>query len=115
MEHQTMITFKDSLTFKNFPGNLDYEDVYYHEFAHEWWANKITNKDWSHMWIQEGNATYAEALAMRELGGEAAYDAQMLKYRFSTSMKGNTAPLVSHDGSTVKMSINLGFMPKELC
>jgi len=45
MEHQTMITFKDSLTFKKFPGNLDYEDVYYHEFAHEWWANKITNKD----------------------------------------------------------------------
>lgn len=112
MEHQTMITFKDSLTFKKFPGNLDYEDVYYHEFAHEWWANKITNKDWSHMWIQEGNATYAEALAMRELGGEAAYDAQMLKYRFSTNMRGNTAPLVSHDGSTVKDVYKSGIYAK---
>ena len=101
MEHQTMITFRDSLTFRSFPGNLDYEDVYFHEFAHEWWANKITNKDWAHLWLQEGITTYAEALALRELGGEAAYDLRMLKCRRKASLSENTKPLVPGNEATM--------------
>ena len=73
MEHQTMITFDNKFTYKQVGGH-EYSANLFHEYAHEWWANKVTNKDWGHMWIQEGIATYAEALAMLELGGEAAYD-----------------------------------------
>lgn len=73
MEHQTMITFDNKFVYVKV-GPYDYSDNLFHEFAHEWWANKVTNKDWAHMWIQEGIATYAEALAMLELGGEAAYN-----------------------------------------
>lgn len=102
MEHQTMITFKDSLEFTSFPAQLDYSSVYFHEYAHEWWANKITNKDWAHMWIQEGIATYAEALALRELGGEAAYDSAMLNYRVLTLAFGNNKPVVPGDTASMK-------------
>ncbi len=73
MEHQTMITFDNKFIYKKV-GGQDYSANLFHEYAHEWWANKVTNKDWAHMWIQEGIATYAEALAMLELGGEAAYN-----------------------------------------
>jgi aminopeptidase N len=73
MEHQTMITFGNKFEYKNI-GGQDYNANLFHEFAHEWWANKVTNKDWAHMWIQEGITTYAEALAMLELGGEEAYN-----------------------------------------
>ena len=73
MEHQTMITFDNKFVYKKV-GDQDYSANLFHEYAHEWWANKVTNKDWAHMWIQEGIATYAEALAMLELGGEAAYN-----------------------------------------
>lgn len=73
MEHQTMITFDNKFKYKEIAGQ-SYSSNLFHEFAHEWWANKVTNKDWAHMWIQEGIATYAEALAMLELGGEAAYN-----------------------------------------
>jgi aminopeptidase N len=73
MEHQTMITFDNKFVYKNI-GGQEYSDNLFHEYAHEWWANKVTNKDWGHMWIQEGIATYAEALAMFELGGESAYN-----------------------------------------
>ena len=73
MEHQTMITFDNKFKYKEIDGQ-SYSSNLFHEFAHEWWANKVTNKDWAHMWIQEGIATYAEALAMLELGGEAAYN-----------------------------------------
>jgi len=73
MEHQTMITFDNKFVYKKV-GEQDYSPNLFHEYAHEWWANKVTNQDWAHMWIQEGIATYAEALAMLELGGEAAYN-----------------------------------------
>jgi aminopeptidase N len=73
MEHQTMITFDNTFYYEQIGGH-DYSANLFHEYAHEWWANKVTNKDWAHMWIQEGIATYAEALAMYELGGQEAYD-----------------------------------------
>lgn len=80
MEHQTMITFDNKFRFRQVGGN-EYSDNLFHEYAHEWWANKVTNKDWAHMWIQEGIATYAEALAMLELGGEAAYNEMIAGHR----------------------------------
>jgi aminopeptidase N len=73
MEHQTMITFINRFDYEKI-GGQDYSANLFHEFAHEWWANKVTNKDWAHMWIQEGIGTYAEALAHYELGGQEAYD-----------------------------------------
>ena len=80
MEHQTMITFDNKFIYKNI-GGQEYSANLFHEYAHEWWANKVTNKDWAHMWIQEGIATYAEALAMLELGGEAAYNEMIAGHR----------------------------------
>ena len=80
MEHQTMITFDNKFSYK-LVGGQEYSDNLFHEYAHEWWANKVTNKDWGHMWIQEGIGTYAEALAMLELGGESAYDEMIAAHR----------------------------------
>jgi aminopeptidase N len=90
MEHQTMITFGGNFTFATV-GGQPYSANLYHEFAHEWWANKVTNKDWAHMWIQEGIATYAEALGYRDLAGEDAY--QELIFKHWTRIK-NEKPLV---------------------
>jgi len=73
MEHQTMITFDNKFVFTKV-GGQDYSANLFHEYAHEWWANKVTNRDWAHMWIQEGIGTYAEALAMYELGGQEEYN-----------------------------------------
>jgi aminopeptidase N len=82
MEHQTMITFNNKFEYRKVGGH-DYSDNLFHEYAHEWWANKVTNKDWAHMWIQEGIGTYAEALAMYELGGQAAYDEMIANHKKS--------------------------------
>jgi aminopeptidase N len=73
MEHQTMITFQNKFVYTTIGGH-PYSDNLFHEYAHEWFANKVTNKDWAHEWIQEGIATYAEALIHFELGGQEAYD-----------------------------------------
>jgi aminopeptidase N len=90
MEHQTMITFDNKFLYKTINGQ-EYSANLFHEYAHEWWANKVTNKDWAHMWIQEGIATYAEALAMLEIGGQEAYDEIIAGHRRNSR---NRKPIV---------------------
>ncbi len=83
MEHQTMITYGDKtgkFVLKKV-GNWDYSANLFHEFAHEWFANKVTNKDWAHMWIQEGITTYSEALFCREANGERGYDSMIVMFK----------------------------------
>ncbi|MDP5139676.1 MAG: M1 family peptidase, partial [Spirosomaceae bacterium] len=96
MEHQTMITFDNKFVYKII-GGQDYSANLFHEYAHEWWANKVTNNDWDHMWIQEGIATYSEALAMLELGGEAAYNDMIGRHRRGVK---NRQPMVLGHAAT---------------
>ncbi|MES2332076.1 MAG: M1 family metallopeptidase [Bacteroidota bacterium] len=98
MEHQTMITFGGDHFKYQKVGGQDYSDNLFHEYAHEWWANKVTNKDWAHMWIQEGIATYAEALAFRELAGEEAYNEVIAGHLKSIR---NKKPVVQGEGITM--------------
>jgi len=98
MEHQTMISYGDKYTFKKVNGQ-DYSDNLYHEFGHEWWANKVTNKDWAHMWIQEGINTYAEALFFREEAGERAYDSVINIFKRKVK---NEKPVVQGDEVNTK-------------
>ncbi|MBB5396806.1 M1 family metallopeptidase [Mucilaginibacter sp. AK015] len=81
MEHQTMVTYSGKFKYDEYPGGLEFSGEMFHEYAHEWWANKVTNYDWSHMWIQEGSATYAEALFFLDKRGEAGYDSVMIRQR----------------------------------
>ena len=95
MEHQTMVTFDNNFKFKMYRGGIEYSSNLFHEFAHEWWANKITNRDWAHMWIQEGITTYAEALFFKEELGEVGYDSVMRSVRRGIA---NKKPVVQGEG-----------------
>lgn len=56
MEHQTMTTqgfFDNTLTS--------------HELAHQWFGDHVTCNSWSHIWVNEGFASYAEDLMLEHL------------------------------------------------
>ena len=72
MEHQTNIAYGNKYKYTKL-GDKDFDWLLHHEFGHEWWANKVTNRDWAHMWIQEGICVFGDAMATRELAGEDAY------------------------------------------
>jgi len=58
MEHQTCSSFG----FWN-------EWVFAHELAHQWWGDLITCENFHHIWLNEGFATYSEALWYERLNG----------------------------------------------
>jgi aminopeptidase N len=52
-----------------------------HETAHQWFGNAVTERDWPHLWLSEGFATYFSALWTERSQGEEAFRAQMAAAR----------------------------------
>ena len=58
MEHATNIAISESAI----NGTLDFEMLFVHEFAHSWFGNLVTCRSAEDMWLNEGWASYCEAL-----------------------------------------------------
>jgi aminopeptidase N len=54
------------------------EQLVVHELAHQWWGDMVTCRDWHHIWLNEGFATYCEALYFEALYGSDYYRNYMI-------------------------------------
>lgn len=65
MEHQTLTTISPSWS--------SVMSLISHEYAHQWFGDMITCGTWADIWLNEGFATYCEALYYEHVNGYAAY------------------------------------------
>lgn len=61
--------------------SLSWFYVSIHELAHMWFGDMITCADWHHAWLNEGFASYCEALWDEHLYGAAGYHHYMSYFR----------------------------------
>lgn len=62
MEHQTISSLRSFS-----------EGIIAHELAHQWWGDMITCASFEHIWLNEGFASYAQALWKEARYGKEAY------------------------------------------
>lgn len=73
MENSTAIFYDEGAYRKK---NLS-ESTVAHETAHQWFGDAVTEREWPHLWLSEGFATYFAALWEEHLGGDSAMVATM--------------------------------------
>ncbi len=69
MENPGLVTFTDSLIFKDKVTDAMYEsraNVILHEMAHMWFGDLVTMKWWDDLWLKESFADYMGGLALAE-------------------------------------------------
>ncbi len=74
--------------------------MFVHEFAHQWWGNMVTCRDWRHFWLNEGMATFMVAAYREHRFGHAAYEKEMATIKAGYDKvreKGIDKPLVFPD------------------
>ena len=91
MEHQTINAYGNGYK-KDEHG---YDWLLQHEFAHEWFGNQLTHRDWDDFWLHEGFGSYMQPLYLQWLRGDMAYMAALMKQRAALV---NKYPVISGRG-----------------
>ena len=69
MEHQCNTSYYAGMA----DGHHTYDVIMQHELAHQWWGDDVTLASWPDIWLNEGFASYAEALWVEHVNGFTAY------------------------------------------
>ena len=70
-----------------------------HELAHQWFGDMVTCKDWPHLWLNEGFATYCESLYWENSRGKDEFHYNLIEATdiyFEESNKLYNRPIVTN-------------------
>jgi aminopeptidase N len=80
LETQTLSLFERELFTESVYPKWYVESIMVHELAHQWFGNSVSPRTWSDLWLNEGYATWYEALYAEEQGGKPMRDRMKAAY-----------------------------------
>ena len=99
MENTTLTILTDGTLFTDASENIHSSQyLIAHELVHQWFGDYVTCKDWSHLWLNEGFATYYEALYDGHKNGRDSFLYGLYqRAKQIVSRDGNALPIVTRD------------------
>lgn len=77
MEHQTMTSYPSVAI----DGSGTHDWLIAHELAHHWWGDSLTPAEWADIWLNEGFATYSDALWQEHVSGFEGLKSRMARFK----------------------------------
>lgn len=95
MENTSATTMTEA-TLHDDRAHLDFssDGLVAHELAHQWWGDLLTCRDWAHLWLNEGFATYFEALWDEHANGAEEFAVNMHRKSRGAIDGGRDKPIV---------------------
>ncbi|MFJ9809323.1 M1 family metallopeptidase [Streptomyces sp. NPDC101158] len=92
LETQTLSLFERDLFTE--PGYPEWyvDSVMVHELAHQWFGDSVSPRAWSDLWLNEGHATWYEALYAEEKGGPSLERRMKAAYAASDAWRAAGGP-----------------------
>ncbi|WP_328438167.1 M1 family metallopeptidase [Streptomyces sp. NBC_00444] len=92
LETQTLSLFeRDLFTESGFP-EWFVDSIMVHELAHQWFGNSVGPRTWSDLWLNEGHATWYEALYAEEKASKKLQTRMKAAYRSSDGWRAAGGP-----------------------
>ena len=89
------------------------ESTVSHEIAHQWFGDSVTEKEWHHLWLSEGFATYFGALFFEQSDGAESFQKRMEKNKNRIiQSKATDRPIVDYEVRDLFKLLNSNNYPK---
>ncbi|WP_326693875.1 M1 family metallopeptidase [Streptomyces sp. NBC_01766] len=92
LETQTLSLFERSLFTRSSYPEWYVDSVMVHELAHQWFGDSVSPHRWSDLWLNEGHATWYEALYADEHDGKSLDERMRDAYRDSDGWRAADGP-----------------------
>lgn len=101
MENAGAIFYSES----SVTGRREHEGLIAHEIAHQWFGNMASEKNFSHLWLSEGFATYLTNLYMEQKYGEERMKTMLRQQREQVIRFAKSEPRAVVDENTKYMEL----------
>ncbi|GGO38080.1 M1 family metallopeptidase [Streptomyces lasiicapitis] len=107
LETQTLSLFeKELFTRPEFP-EWYVESIMVHELAHQWFGDSVSPSTWSDLWLNEGHATWYEALYAEEKARQPLEKRMRYAYRLSDRWRATGGPPAAPKGPRPGQKISI--------